>query len=348
MRTGRASRRTLLQAALAGAGALTGGLLARRASAASTAVQQDTALGQFWSAEYWAHHSNIALYLYRKRVSAPQPGESAQPVLLLLHGSSISARPSFDLSVPGSGEYSLMNVCAAAGFDTWTLDFQGYGRSSHTDGNSDIAAGVSDLKAAVQVIARETGQGRYHFLGESSGALRAGAFAMAAPEQVGRLVLGALTYTGKGSPTLAKRAEQAEYYRTHNRRKRDATDIRGIFTRDQPGTSEPAAVEALVAAELPFGDSVPTGTYLDMSVHLPVIQPGRILSPTLIVRGQYDGIATLEDLLDFYQRLPNPDRQLAILPNVAHTLALAYNRRLFWRVALNFLQQPRPLPLLAS
>ena len=30
------------------------------------------------------------------------------------------------------------------------------------------------------------------------------------------LVLAAHTYTGKGSPTLAKRAEQVEYYRTHN------------------------------------------------------------------------------------------------------------------------------------
>ena len=57
--------------------------------------------------------------------------------------------------------------------------------------------------------AHETGQTRYHFLGESSGAMRAGAFAAAMPNRVDRLVLAAFTYTGKGSPTLAKRAEQS-------------------------------------------------------------------------------------------------------------------------------------------
>jgi len=29
----------------------------------------------------------------------------------------------------------------------------------------------------------------------------------------------------------------------------------------------------------------------------------------LLARGQYDGIATEADILDFYSRLPNPDRQ---------------------------------------
>jgi alpha-beta hydrolase superfamily lysophospholipase len=48
----------------------------------------------------------------------------------LVHGSSISARPSFDLTVPGAGEYSLMNVFARWGYDVWTMDHEGYGRSS--------------------------------------------------------------------------------------------------------------------------------------------------------------------------------------------------------------------------
>jgi pimeloyl-ACP methyl ester carboxylesterase len=84
------------------------------------------------------------------------------------------------------------------------------------------------MKAAMTVVARETGQTRCHFLGESSGALRAAAFAVAAPEHAGRLVLAALSYTGKGSPTLAKRAEQVEYYRTHNTLLRDRAMIESI------------------------------------------------------------------------------------------------------------------------
>ena len=145
--------------------------------------------------------------MYRRRIGPPAAGEKPLPVLFLVHGSSTSALTSYDLTVPGAGEYSMMNVFARDGFDVWTMDHEGYGRSDRTEGNSDIASGVEDLKAAMAVIARETGQTRAHFLGESSGALRAAAYAMIAPDHVGRMVLAAHTYTGKASPTLAKRAE---------------------------------------------------------------------------------------------------------------------------------------------
>ena len=56
-------------------------------------------------------------------------------------------------------------------------------------------------------------------------------------------------YTGKGSPTLAKRAEQVEYYRTHNTRPRDRAIIESIFTCDRPDTTDPEAAKAL--AETP-------------------------------------------------------------------------------------------------
>jgi pimeloyl-ACP methyl ester carboxylesterase len=152
----------------------------------------------FWTARYQAKKGDVTLAMYRKRLHAPSPSQPKLPVLFLVHGSSISALPSFDLSVPGAGEYSLMEVFARWGFDVWTMDFEGYGKSTVTSGNSDIASGVADLKAAMPVVERETGQTKFHFMGESSGAIRAGAFAVAEPGRVDRLVLEAFTYTGKG------------------------------------------------------------------------------------------------------------------------------------------------------
>ena len=35
-------------------------------------------------------------------------------------------------------------------------------------------------------------------------------------------------------------------------------------------------------------------------------------APTLLMRGQFDGIAGLDDLLEFYKRLPNPEKQFAM------------------------------------
>ena len=166
-----------------------------------------------------------------------------------------------------------MNEFARHGFDCWTMDHENYGKSGRTSGNADIASGVEDLKAAVEIVVRETGRQKFHFLGESSGALRAGAYAMVQPERADRLVFAAFTYKGEGSPTLTKRAEQLAYYRSHNMRKRDRDMIRSIATRDKPGTSDPAAVEVLADAEMQFGDQVPTGTYLDMTANLPVVHP---------------------------------------------------------------------------
>src|SRR5262249_50063666 len=287
----------------------------------------------------WANKGDVKLSLYRKRV-APAAGAPPQPALFLVHGSSISARPTFDLAVPGAGEYSFMDVFARWGYDVWTMDCENYGRSSRTESNSDIKSGVEDLKAASAVVAQATGQSRFHFLGESSGALRAAAFAAEMPERVDRLVLEAFTYTGRNSPTLAKRGEQLEYYRTHNRRKRDREMIRSIFTRDKPGTSDPRVAEALADAELQFGEAIPTGTYLDMTANLPVVDPAKVTSPVLMVRGEHDGIATEEDLLEFYRRLPNADKQFAILAGASHAVALGHTRQQLWHVMRAFLEMP--------
>src|ERR1700726_1658593 len=175
--------------------------------------------GAIWSSEYWAKKGDIPLWMYRKRVGAPKAGEPSKPVLFLVHGSSVTSR-TFDIHVPGHVEYSVMNEVARYGFDVWTMEHENYGKSGRTSGNSDVASGVEDLKVAMDVVARETARQKYHFLGESSGALRAGAYAMAAPDRIDRLVLAAFTYKGNGSPTLARRAEQLDYYRTPNMRKR--------------------------------------------------------------------------------------------------------------------------------
>jgi alpha-beta hydrolase superfamily lysophospholipase len=345
------SRRQLLKATSLGwVGALSPVVLsAAEASAAEASAARTSAAGaepqRYWTAEYWAPKGALKLYLYRKRREAPHAGESPLPVVFFAHGSSLSARTTYDLEVPGRGEYSMMNVFAAAGFDTWTMDFEGYGRSALGDDNSDVRTGVADLTAALPLLERETGRSRFHFYGESSGALRAAAFAMDRPERIDRLVLTAFTYTGRGSPTLTQRARQLEYYRTHRLRKRDRAMIESIYSRDKPGTTDPAVVAAVADAELRYGPNVPTGTYLDMTANLPLVDPLKVLAPTLLLRGQYDGIATLQDLLDFFTRLPNGDRQFSIIPNAAHAVGTSYNRALLWHTTLAFLRMPASRPL---
>jgi pimeloyl-ACP methyl ester carboxylesterase len=340
----RTSRRKFL---IAAAPAIASGLalpgIAREAFAGTPGAAKDKAGAaneKIWSSDYWAQKGDVKLYMFRKRMGAPQAGKPALPVLFLIHGSSTSSRPSYDLTVPGHGEYSVMDKFAEYGYDVWTMDCENYGRSSRTEGNANIADGVEDLKAGSDLIVRETGKQRLHFFGESSGALRAGAFAMVRPERVDRMILSAFTYTGEGSPTLADRGKQVEFYRTHNRRPRDRDMIRSIFTRDKPGTSEPAVGEAMADAELPFGNDIPTGTYLDMTANLPVVDPLKVHAPVMILRGEFDGIATEQDVLNFFQKLPNADRQFVVLPGIAHSVVLGINRQLSWHAMRAFLETP--------
>lgn len=316
---------------------MAGALLAPAAALAQSAAQKAPKL---WSNEYWAQKGSVKLYMFRKRASAPKTGEKALPVLLLIHGSSNSSRSSFDLATPGKGEYSVMNVFAKLGYDVWTMDHENYGRSSQTQSNSDIASGVADIQAGMEVIARETGRQKVHLFGESSGAIRAGAYAVTQPNRVDRLVLGAFTYKGENSPTLTERAKNLDYYRSHNRRQRDRDMIRSIFTRDKPGTSDASIAEFLADEELKFGDQVPTGTYLDMTANLPLVDPKRLTAPVLLVRGEYDGIATMSDLTDFFSQLPSGDRQFVVLPGMAHSVVMGLNRQTFWHAMHAFLSMP--------
>ena len=312
--------------------------VAERSGAASGATNE------VWRGEYWAKKGGVSLALYRKRLGAPVEGEAARPVLFLVHGSSNSAQSSFDLTIPGQTDYSLMNVFARAGYDVWTMDHENYGRSSQTAGNSDIASGVEDLEAGTDLVVKETGRQTLNFLGVSSGAIRAGAFAQARPELVDRLVLVAFTYKAMDSPALKKRAQQLDYFRTHNRRLRDRAMIHSIFSRDgHPEFYDPAVADALADAELVYGDQIPTGTYLDMVANLPLVDPAKVKAPVLLLSGENDGNGTLDDLYDFFRALPTGDKQFVVLPRVAHSVTYSKNRHLFWHAVMQFLGAPAPV-----
>jgi pimeloyl-ACP methyl ester carboxylesterase len=298
--------------------------------------------GEIWSSEYWAKKGDIPLWMYRKRVGAPKAGEPSRPVLFFVHGSSVSSRV-FDLNVPGHGEYSVMDEFARYGFDCWTMDHENYGKSGRTSGNADIASGVEDLKAAMPVVTKETGQQKAHFYGTSSGGIRATAYAQAQPERVGRLVLSAFTYKGNGAAEIERRRKRIDELRANPRRKRDAAMIRSIFTRDgYPSAYDPAMIDALIADEMKFGDQIPSGTYLDMAANLPIVDPKKILSPVLMLRGEFDGNSTNDDLIDFYRQLPNGHRQFVILPQIAHSAGYSKNRHLLYYAVHNFLAAPAP------
>jgi pimeloyl-ACP methyl ester carboxylesterase len=336
-------RQMLRMTAMAGAAAAGSSLMLTAAADAASKTQAAAGSGggKIIAEEYWGNKKGVKLWVYRKYIAADIANK---PVLFMVHGSSYSGKTMFDLDVPGR-DYSVMDHFVRLGYDVWTMDHEGYGHSDRTSSYSDIASGVDDLKVAIDIMKKVSGKSTATFFGQSSGALRAAKFANVYPEHTTSLILGALVYTGEGSRTLKKRKEQLPKLLASNVRKVDAKFYSGVFTRDKPGSADPDMGEIVAAAELKYGDTVPNGTYLDMVTKLPVCEPEKILCPVLIARGEYDGIASDEDVLNFYEKLPHADKQIAKMGGLAHTALLGVNRNRLFHVMQAFLSMPAGVPL---
>ena len=290
--------------------------------------------------EHWARKNDVRLFLWRK-----PPAAVATPAgtILFVHGSSMASQPTFDLQVPGRPYSSVMEWFAARGFDTWCMDNEGYGRSDKFRPiNCDIANGADDLAVGSELVLRTSGTGKLLVYGISSGALKAALFAERHPQRVARLALDAFVWTGAGSPTLAERRKKLPGFLQKNRRPIDRAFVRSIFSRDHPGTADEATVEAFADAILALDDSVPTGTYVDMCSKLPLVDPAKLVVPTLVMRGEYDGIAGFDDLMEFFKRLPNPDKQFAVMAGIAHASFQQKNYLTVYHLLHSFFTQPEP------
>ncbi|PWK33485.1 alpha/beta hydrolase [Cupriavidus plantarum] len=292
--------------------------------------------------EHWTtRDGGVDLFMWRK---PPTGGQKPIGTILFVHGSSMAGQPTFDLQVPGRPDSSVMDWFAAQGFDTWCVDSEGYGRSSkHRDINFDIANGAADLAAATTYMTGHTGAERFLVYGISSGALKAALFAQQHPERVERLALDAFVWTGEGSPTLEARRKRLDEWLSKNRRPIDNAFVHSIFNRDHPGTADDATVNAFADAILTLDDSVPTGTYVDMCSKLPIVDPAKMPMPTIVMRGEYDGIASEEDLLEFFSLLPNSDKQFAVMAGIAHASFQQKNYRMVYHILRSFFTQPAPV-----
>lgn len=304
-------------------------------------MDQHTASETISGREHWTSKGgDVKLFLWEKASPAPKP----RGTVLFVHGSSMASQPTFDLKVPGRPHSSAMDWFAHRGFDTWTVDMEGYGRSSkHRDIGSNIADGADDLKVASEYIMKTRGVSKFHVYGISSGALRAAMFAQHHPERVARLALDAFVWTGEGSPTLEERRKKLPQFMQMKRRPIDKAFVYSIFERDHPGCAETRVIDAFADAILALDDSMPTGTYVDMCSKLPVVDPQKIPVPTLIMRGEFDGIAGFDDLIEFFKRLPNPDKQFSVMAGISHASFQQINYRMVYHILHSFFTQPEPL-----
>ena len=294
------------------------------------------------ASEHWtSKDGGVKLFLFEKTAGDPA---KTRGTILFVHGSSMASQPTFDLQVPGRPDSSAMDHFARLGFDCWCVDMEGYGRSTKDrNNNAPIARGADDCYAAALYIQKLRGKRPFLVYGISSGALRAAMFAERHPEMVARLALDAMVWTGEGSPTLEQRRKKLPEFQAKNRRPIDEAFIHSVFDRDHPDTAERKVIEAFADAVTALDDSVPTGTYVDMCSRLPVVDPEKIKAPTLIMRGQHDGIASMTDLMKFFEQLANPDKQFTVMSGISHASFQQKNYMTVYHILLAFFSQPDPV-----
>ena len=247
----------------------------------------------------------------------------------------------FDLDIPGDPDASILDWFACRGFDIWRLDFVGYGRSDKpADHLATVAQGVPDLLAATDYIEkkRNSRSAEPDRLFLRRAARRTLCAEASRSGQSARPRRHGLHRQGLADADQARAEDGRVEIERHpqDRSGLPALDHDARPFRDRDGEPQAPYVDAILAIE----STVPNGTYIDMCENLPVCDPKEIKVPTVILRGQHDGIATDEDLLEFFRLLPNPDKEYVMMPGIAHAAATSKNYLRFYDAAYTFFSRP--------
>ena len=226
----------------------------------------------------------LAQIYVRERVAAGtalRARSFSDRVVLFVHGAGTPAEVSFDVSYE---DYSWMAYLARAGFDVFSVDMTGYGRSTRPAAMSDpcnlaqdrqpafvpaliqapcpasypgamttIGSDWDDVGAAVDYIRQLRRVERVSLVAWSLGGPRSGGYAAKHPEKVGRIVWLAPAYTrSTASEAPAKLPAPGVVFNTQSRAEFLANWDRQVGC---PGQYDPAAADA-VWAEMMESDPV--------------------------------------------------------------------------------------------
>jgi alpha-beta hydrolase superfamily lysophospholipase len=65
--------------------------------------------------------------------------------------------------------------------------------------------------------------------------------------------------------------------------------------------------------------------------------------PTIVLRGQFDGIAAMDDLIEFWKRLPNPDKQFTVMAGISHASFQQKNYLMVYHILHAYFTVPPPV-----
>lgn len=310
----------------------------------------------------------IANIYVRERVQTAAAAPAADRVVLFVHGAGTPAEVAFDAPAPG---YSWMAYLAGAGFDVFSMDTTGYGRSTRPAAMNDpcnlspeqqkqfvpsmipapcaapypsqltnIASDWNDIDGVVNYLRTLRKVEKVGLVAWSLGGPRAGGYAAQHPEKVRSMVLLAPAYNRAADATAPALPRAGVAFNTQSRAEFVANWDRQVGCADQ---FEPAVRDAVwsdMVASDPVGATWGTGVRRAPSTttwgwNAALAVATKI--PALIIAGVHDKQVTPERVRPLYDDLGSSQKVLIDLGCSSHNAMWEKNRLLMFKASLDWL-----------
>jgi pimeloyl-ACP methyl ester carboxylesterase len=289
-------------------------------------------------------------------------------VVLFVHGAGTPAEVAFD--VP-HGDYSWMAFLAEAGYDVFSMDTEGYGRSTRPAMMNDpcnlpreqqaefipslipapcepsyphqlttIASDWADIDAVVDYVRALRGVQRVSLVAWSLGGPRAGGYAGQHPQKVEKLILLAPAYnrTARAEPpplpapgTPMNKQSRQDFFANWDRQI-------GCPNQYEPAVAESVWAEMLASDPVgaTWGSGVRRAPATTNWGWTPALV-GKTTIPTLLFAGVHDRQVSIDRVRELYEDLGAAEKVFVDLACSSHNAMWENNHRLMFRASLEWL-----------
>ena len=263
--------------------------------------------------------------LWEKRAGDPEGA------ILLVHGRTWSARPDFDLQVPGE-DLSLMDGLVAEGFAVYGLDLRGYGETPRDDTgwNTPMVAANDAANVLAWITERHGGEPPVLF-GWSLGSM----VALLTAQQRADLMRAVVLF---GFPVALDEEIPADPGADAPPREPTTAEAAASdFV--TPDSISQVAIDAYVEAALAAD---PVRMDWRNQDQWNALTPEDVNVPTLVIQGETDPLAPTDRQATLFPRLGTADKQWVVVAGGDHAAFLETPRAYFIDALVNFLRRPRP------
>ncbi len=313
----------------------------------------------------------IAQIYVRERVTAGVALRGAvrnDRVVLFVHGAGTPAEVAFDTGVV---DYSWMAYLAQAGFDVFSMDTTGYGRSTRPAPMNDpcnlaeaqqaalipsllaapckptypgqltnIASDWHDIDAAVDYVRRIRNVQKVSLVAWSLGGPRAGGYAAQHADKVHRLVLFAPAYNRSAPAAAPALPNPGVVFNTQSRAEFVANWDRQVGCADQYDAAVRDAVWAEMLASDPVGATWGPGVRRAPSTTTWGWNGAAVAgmrTPTLVIAGVHDKQVPPDRVRAAYDDLGAPEKMMVDLACASHNAMWEKNHHLLFKASLDWL-----------